>query len=68
MALHLVFPALRSMAPLSDDYFSLPASSNPTLSRVCFIQKRLPVFFPTLYRRVGWMAVNRLLSESDIFG
>ena len=24
-------------------------------------------FFPTLYRRVGWMAVNRLLSESDIF-
>ena len=39
MALHLVFPALYSLAPLSHDlfvfFFSLPTSSHPVLSRVC---------------------------------
>lgn len=34
----------------------------------CVSSRRGCQFSPTLYRRVGWMAVNRLLSESDIFG
>ena len=34
----------------------------------CVSSRRGCQFLPTLYRRVGWMAVNRLLSESDIFG
>ena len=64
MALHLVFPALRSVAPLLDDMFFifLPASSQTKLYLGCvsFIRKRPPVF-PTLYSRVGWIVVNRLL-------
>jgi len=43
-------------------FISLPASSHPKLylGSVSFIRKRSPGF-PTLYRRVGWIVVNRLL-------
>ena len=55
MALHLVFPALRSMAPLSDDLIFI-------LSRVCIFHPEEAASFPNLiYGRVGWIVVNRLL-------
>lgn len=74
MALHLAFPALPSMAPLSDDLFLFLSSrliQPNSISGVYLSSRRGCQFFPTLYhvyRRVGWIAVNRLLSESDIFG
>ena len=51
MALHLVFPALRPMAPLSDDlcFFSLPASSHPTSSWVCIFHPEEAVSFSQPY-------------------
>ena len=71
MVLHLVFPAHNSMAPLSDDFFLFFTSrliQSNSISGVHLSSRRGCQFFPTLYRRVGWIAVNRLLSESDIFG
>ena len=74
MALHLAFPALPSMAPLSDDLFLFLSSrliQPNSISGVYLSSRRGCQFFPTLYhvyRGVGWIAVNRLLSESDIFG
>ena len=50
MALHLVFPALRPMAPLSDDSsFSLPTSSHPTSSRVCIFHPEEAASFSQPY-------------------
>ena len=67
MALHLAFPAVRSMAPLSDDLFLFLSSrliQPNSISGVYLSSRRGYQLFPTLYRRVG----NRLLSESGIFG
>ena len=62
MALHLAFPALRSMAPLSYDILFL-FPPHPNLSRVCIVisSGRSRQFFPTFVYcgRVGWIAVNR---------
>ena len=62
MALHLAFPALRSMAPLSYDILFL-FPPHPNLSRVCIVisSGRSRQFFPTFIyrRRVGQIAVNR---------
>ena len=61
MALHLAFPALRSVASLLYDIlFLFPPHSN--LSRVCIvISSGSRQFFPTFIYcgRVGWIAVNR---------
>lgn len=63
MALHLVFPALRPMAPLSDNlFFSSPRLIPPNfISGVHLSSRRGRQFFPTSYRRVGWIGVNGLL-------
>ena len=55
MALHLVFPALRPMAPLSDDLFIFLFPPHPTqldLGCASLIQKRTPVF-PNLIQESG---------------
>ena len=53
MALHLVFPALYSLAPLSHDlfvcFFSLPASSHLVLSRVCMFHPEEATSFSQPY-------------------
>ena len=64
MALHLVFPALYSLAPLSHDLFFFFSSSlipPSSISGVYLSSGRGRQFLPTLCRRVGWIAVNRLL-------
>ena len=55
MALHLVFPALRPIAPLSDDLFFFlfpPHLTQLDLGCVSFIQKR-PSVFPNLIQESG---------------
>ena len=62
MALHLVIPPLLSMASLSDDFYLSSFLIPPNfISGVYLSSGRGRQFFPTLYRRVGWIAVNRLL-------
>ena len=63
MALHLVFPTLRPMAPLSDDLFFFSSRLIPPnlISGVYLSSRRGRQFLPTLSRRVGWIGLNGLL-------